>query len=881
MSVAIGDVNGDGKLDLLVANECASITGGECIGAAVSVLLGNGDGTFQVPVSYSLGEDSSAHSVAAGDVNGDGKLDLVVVTNSLVAVLLGNGDGTFQQPLSYGLGGYFALAVVVADVNGDGRPDLLVANLCADSSCYTNGSVGVLLGNGDGTFQAAQTYDAGDYYANSLAVADVNGDGKFDVLVSTSESVGVLLGNGDGTFQPASAYGQGGINANSVAIADVNRDGKPDLLVANECVSTSRCSNGSVNVLLGNGDGTFQADLSYESAVGSSPVPSVVTADLNGDGNVDVLVTNECDSYKGCPNGSVQVLLGRGDGKFQLPVSYSSGGSNAFSAAVGDVNGDGKPDIVVTNQCDSVGDCTNGVVSVLLGNGDGTFRSPVSYSLGESGGYFVALGDVNGDGKLDIAVGTSSAVTVLLGNGDGTFQPAVSYSSGGYSALSVALADVNGDGRLDLLVANECANATGCTNGVVAVLLGNGDGTFQPATAIDSGGSDSFYLAVGDVNGDGKLDLVVANTCADSSCQQGGSVSVLLGNGDGTFQTAVPIATPGRNSGAAIVLADFNGDGKLDVASGRGDLLLLGNGDGTFQSPLELGAVGFGIAVGDFNRNGRPDLAISDDTRVAILPNVAPNFHYETTTTLTSSQNPSPSGKAVIFNAIVSSAAGVPGGKVTFIHGSTILATKMLAGGAASYATQALPAGLNNVTAVYGGDSNHLRSASTPISQLVLATTKTVLTSSPNPSVTGQTVVFASTVTSSIDTPPDGEIISFKQGTTVLGIGTLSGGAATFSTTALGVGTKGVTAVYAGDADFATSTSKAVSQVVSKATSTTTLTSSQNPSTYGQPVTFTATVAPQFSGTPTGSVVFKDGAKTIEDSDAKRRHGQLYDLDAG
>ncbi len=284
-----------------------------------------------------------------------------------------------------------AYSVAVADVNGDGHPDLLVANQCADSNtCSNGGTVGVLLGNGDGTFQPAVIYNSGGEYAYSVAVADVNGDGHLDLLVvnqcASSSScdnggtVSVLLGNGDGTFQTAVSYNSGGEYAYSIAAADVNGDGYPDLLVANQCANSSNCLNGGASVLLGNGDGTFQAAVTYNS--GGEYAFSVAVADVNGDGHPDLLVANDCASSSNCSNGTLSVLLGNGDGTFQAAVSYNSGDLYAKSVAVADVNGDGYPDLLVASLCANRSNCTGGAVDVLLGNGDGTFQTAVSYGSG-------------------------------------------------------------------------------------------------------------------------------------------------------------------------------------------------------------------------------------------------------------------------------------------------------------------------------------------------------------------------------------------------------------------------------------------------------------------------------------------------------------------
>jgi hypothetical protein len=335
-------------------------------------------------------------------------------------------------------------------------------------------------------------------------------------------------------------------------------------------------------------------------------------ADFNGDGKLDLAVpvysifTSLSD---------VNILLGNGDGTFTAGPSFPLTGQNTNNAVVADFNGDGKPDLAI-----SLPDANQ--VQVLLGNGDGTFTPMPAISA--NGVFVVATGDFNGDGKADLLTVNfgPGTLTILLGNGDGTFTqgatitaPAIGPGGLAIGPVSVALADVNKDGLPDLAVAN-CPRFDQGATGSVTILLGNGDGTFSAVAESPDAGGQPLFIAAGDLNGDHIPDLVVTNM--NQGAPELGTLTVLLGKGDGTF-TPTAVSPVTGSVPQSVAVADFNGDGKLDLAIANAGsdtvTVLLGNGDGTFAAPLNpaTGATPNYAAVGDFNGDGIPDLAVANN----------------------------------------------------------------------------------------------------------------------------------------------------------------------------------------------------------------------------------------------------------------------------
>lgn len=692
-AIAVGDLNGDNKQDIVMVNPNSN---------SVTVYLGNGDGTFQAGVGYPVG--SQPQSVVVADFNGDGFADLAVTSYSgIVNILLGNGDGTFQPALSSSVGSSLT-AIAAGDFDGDGKADLVFAD------AFSN-NVEIVLGKGDGTFGGTIFVSSGAP-TTSVAVADFNGDGKADLVVTYQSpgNEGVLLGNGDGTFQ-SSVTQYLSPSLSSVITADFNGDGKPDIVVYAPSEQYPEGGFYGIFVMLGNGDGTFGTPAHYFPQFFSG---SVVTEDFNGDGKPDLAVTDLWVS-----NGQLALMLGNGDGTFGN-LEYYSLPTNLSVAAVGDFNGDGKPDLVITGP--------SGEAYVLLGGAVPDLSIAVSHGAGFTQGqqgaaYTITVtnvGDYPSSGLAQVAATLAAGLTptgiagtgwsCVLGTltctrtdpvGPQASYPAiviaVNVESGSEASLTSTFT-VSGGGESNLandtatdttlaryptataltampnpsalsqpvtFTATVTAGATGrvefYAGGMLlgsASIAGNqstfttsllpsgvsslravylGDPNYgwsssaaqtQTVTAVVDNGllprqsytlaAAPVWIATADLNGDGKMDLITANSVNSYT----GSISVMLGNGDGTFRPAVNYAS--GNNPTSAVLGDFNNDGKLDVAvaTSYGAFLLLGNGDGSFQTALSISSpIAYtALAAADFHRDGNLDLVALGSAGIFLYP---------------------------------------------------------------------------------------------------------------------------------------------------------------------------------------------------------------------------------------------------------------------
>jgi hypothetical protein len=666
VAITIGDLNGDGLADVISID---ADTG------AIHVYLANANGTLAAPVTYAL-PGSTTEGATVADVNGDGIPDVVVATRDAGAtpqqehlcVLTGVGNGNLNAAQCSNIA-----STVTADNNAAYIGSLIAADLRGKKINDIVGANGVvLINNGSGSFTAGTpaftpTVSTNDFGPN-LATADFNKDGKLDLAMDDGAAVHIYLGNGDGTFNVGNSYASN-TEVGYLTATDLDGDGNIDLYIglANGGIFSGDQFDASQSyALMGNGDGTFQ---------GAPFIPFVYTGtnliDLTGSGNLDAVAVGA-----GISSASALTFtsyLGNGKGNFAakttLPVAslsfsnaqlnpYSLQGIDSFGLA--DINGDGKPDLVFLATGLDVrpltGFDTPGIL-ISLGDGAGNFATPTFYPSG----HFVPgndidanptlsnirLVDVNGDGKADLVFNYLdedysvtpnlfySGVAVQLGNGDGTFkapQTLVLYSGAAASQFVynvVGITDLNGDGKPDLLVMAETAQANGTTPAAftLEVALGNGDGTFRTPAAVNTNdvvqglpnyGTQYVPLVVADMNGDGIPDIVTLGAASNGDMQ----VAIALGNGDGTFKAPAKFTYTINYEQEGLAVGDFNGDGKLDVAIAGyfGNVdggITFGNGDGTLSVDANGNAQlnqliylpGGGAAIArDFNGDGKTDL---------------------------------------------------------------------------------------------------------------------------------------------------------------------------------------------------------------------------------------------------------------------------------
>jgi len=571
-SIALGDLNGDGFLDLVIGNN----------GAFSQVFLNDGTGGFGTPSDItSTGQATT--SIALGDLNGDGFLDLVLGNDgTLSQVVFNDGKGGFGIPNDITGSGKTTSSVAVGDLNSDGFLDLVLGNKGVFSQVFLNDGKGGLGAPSDITGSGKTTA--------SVALGDLNGDGFLDlVLGNTVLVVGdtrnsilsqAFLNDGKGGFGAPSTITGSGKNTASVVLGDFNGDGFLDLVLGN---------NGEISQVVFN-DGRSRFLASSDITGSGRKTRSVALGDLNGDGFLDLVLSNDSIAS--------QIVLNDGHGGLGTPSDITGSGKAPSKMALGDLNGDGAIDLVLANF---------GIASQIflnLNNGTGTFAAPSDITGSGNISTDVALGDLNGDGALDLVLGNNSVPSqVFLNNGTGTFAAPSDIIGSRNATMSLAIGDLNGDGALDLVLGN---------NGFPSqIALNNGQGGFNPLSEISDSGRDTYSVALGDLNSDGFLDLIMGNYYGDSS-------QVALNNGKGGFDSPSDIPGSGQNTNS-VALGDLDGDGSLDLVLGNDGFasqVAINNGYGGFTLSSNIpnsGKATTSAALGDLNGDGTLDVVLGND----------------------------------------------------------------------------------------------------------------------------------------------------------------------------------------------------------------------------------------------------------------------------
>jgi len=766
-------------------------------------------GTYSTTTTISSSGSAGNYSLTGTVVSGASKI--VAPSGAVAFVDTSNANYTVASPTlsSSALTQTFTAAssystiavsrdVAVADFNGDGIPDMAVVDQSGEK-------VYILLGNGDGTFTAASgsPVTVSGSVLVGIAAGDFNDDGNVDLAVTDyyANKVFILLGNGNGTFQTPSSIGV--VNEpTEIVTADFNKDGNLDLALVSY-------SGNEVEVLLGNGSGGFPTTGTF--ATGSNPY-SIAAADLNNDGNMDLVVGNNGAS-------SVTVLLGNGAGSFTQPSgSPFAAGANPSPGglAIGDFNGDGKPDIAVP-------DSGSTAVSILLGNGDGTFASPSTLSA-QSGQKTIATADFNGDGNLDLATcdTTTGTVDKFLGNGNGTFQAAVSSSTGSTACSSMAVADFNGDGNPDLVIPMQGNNkAVVLLDSVTATATATATGVSIPGT-----GSHSIQA---DYQGDS---YHTSSTSSTTSLTASAAATVIA------FQTSPSSSTYGQQVTLTATLSPYAA-GNLSTA---GETVTFKAGATTLGTATLSG----GVAALTLTT-----LPTGADSLTASYPGDS-NFLTSTSSILSftvSKATPTitwPTPAAISYGTALSATqlnatSGAVAG--TFVYSPA--AGAILSAGSQTLGVTFTPTDSTDYTPASGSVTLTVNQATPTLS----------VASSGNPSTYGNQTTFTATISSG----PVGTITFYDNGNTI-GSGSIGGTTAQFSTSALTAGSHAITAGFAGNANYIAVTSIAITQVVNKATPALAWVT-PSPITYGMALSSTQLDAT--SGGVAGTFVYSPASGTV------------------